>query len=568
MLFLLGLCVLMLCHCGILWHMQTGLNDLPDDIKTLKERVLNQIVLRNKEAEARNEFEAQIQNHLDTKKQLEKENHHYKIQVLSLQEQLNILLHKRFGSSSEKLSADQLRLFNEAEQETDTLEQGVQKETVDTVTVPEHERKKPGRKPLPKSLPREEIIYDLPEDEKVCPHEGHALKTIGEERTEQLDYIPAQVKVIEHVRLKYACPCCAEGVKIAPLPPQPVPKSIASPNLLAHVTVSKYADGLPLYRQEKQWQRLGIELGRGTLSNWMVGVGMLVQPLLNLLREQLLDGDYIQMDETPLQVLNEPGKTPQSQSYMWVQRGGPPGQTLVLFEYAPTRSGTVPVRLLDGFAGYLQTDGYEGYSAVCRQEGITQLGCMAHARRKFDDALKAQGKKKSNSNGNKASKGLNFIRKRYAIERTVKDSTPEARYRVRHEQAKPVLDEMKCWLDTSLEQVLPQSAIGKAIHYTTRQWPRLIAYLDDGQLHIDNNLVENAIRPFALGRKNWLFSKTQNGAKASAHLYSRVETAKANGLEPYHYLRVVYRELPKAKTLEDIEALLPVNIDREKMKIG
>ncbi|MCZ6803624.1 MAG: IS66 family transposase [Proteobacteria bacterium] len=548
--------------------MQTALKDLPNDIKTLKKMVLNQINLRQEEAETRNALAAQTQQHLDAKKQLEKENQNYKIQVLSLQEQLNILLHKRFGASSEKLSKDQLKLFNEAEQETDALEQTALEDTKDNITVPEHQRKKPGRKPLPKSLPREEIIYDLTDDEKFCPDDGHALKAIGEERTEQLDYIPAQVKVIEHVRLKYACPCCAQGVKIAPLPPQPLPKSIASPNLLAHVTVSKYADGLPLYRQEKQWQRLGIELGRGTLSNWMVGVGILVQPLINLLREALLANGYIQMDETPLQVLNEPGKTPQSQSYMWVQRGGPPGQTIVLFEYDPTRSGSVPVRLLDGFEGYLQTDGYEGYGAVCRQDGITQLGCMAHARRKFDEAIKAQGKKKLNSNGNKATKGLNFIGKLYAIERAIKDSTLEERYQARQEQTKPIIEEMKNWLETSLEQVPPQSAIGKAIYYTHRQWPKLIRYLDDGQLHIDNNLIENAIRPFALGRKNWLFSNTQNGAKASAHLYSLVETAKDNGLEPYHYLRHVYRELPKAQTLEDIEALLPANIVKEKIIIS
>ena len=224
---------------GIIWHMQTALNDLPDDIKTLKEMVLNQVALIALKEE-------ETQQHRESKKQLEKENHHYKIQVLSLQEQLNLLRHKRFGASSEKLSADQLRLFNEAEQEMDALEQTVSEETKDNVTVPKHERKKPGRKPLPKSLPREEIIYDLTEDEKVCPHDGHALKVIGEERTEQLDYIPAQVKVIDHVRLKYACPCCEQGVKIAPLPPQPLPKSMASPNLLAHVSVSKYADGLPL----------------------------------------------------------------------------------------------------------------------------------------------------------------------------------------------------------------------------------------------------------------------------------------------------------------------------------
>ena len=245
MVYCLTLFVFALLYYGILRHMQTVLNDLPNDIKTLKEMVLNQVALIALKEE-------ETQQHRESKKQLEKENNHYKIQVLSLQEQLNLLRHKRFGASSEKLSADQLRLFNEAEQETDALEQTVSEETKDNVTVPEHERKKPDRKPLPKNLPREEIIYDLADDEKFCPHDGHALKAIGEERTEQLDYIPAQVKVIDHVRLKYACPCCAQGVKIAPLPPQPLPKSIASPNLLAHVSVSKYADGLPLYRQEKQ----------------------------------------------------------------------------------------------------------------------------------------------------------------------------------------------------------------------------------------------------------------------------------------------------------------------------
>ena len=549
MVYCLSLFVFALLTYGILRRMQTAINDLPDDIKTLKEMVLNQVALREEETR--------------TRSTLEKENQHYKIQVLSLQEQLNLLRHKQFGASSEKLSEDQLKLFNEAEQEDEDFKQ----DAVEAITVPAHQRKKRGRKPLPKHLPREEIIYDLADDEKVCPQDGHALKEIGRERTEQLDYIPAQVKVIEHVRIKYACPCCTQGVKIAPLPAQPLPKSMASPNLLAHVTVSKYADGLPLYRQEKQWQRLGVDLGRGTLSNWMVGVGMLTQPLINLLRDHLLAGGYLQMDETTVQVLDEPGKTPQSQSYMWVQRGGPPGQTIILFDYEPSRKGSVPVRLLDDFQGYLQTDGYDGYGAVCRQDGITQVGCFAHARRKFDEAIKALGKKPSKSKGNKASKGLNFIRKLYAIEKTLKEKTSEQRYQVRQEEAKPIIKEMKAWLDTSIDQVPPTSAVGKAIHYTYRQWPKLIRYLDDGQLHIDNNLVENAIRPFALGRKNWLFSKTPNGAKASAHLYSLIETAKANGLEPYHYLRTTYRELPKANSLKDIEALLPHNIDKEKIKI-
>jgi len=203
---------------------------------------------------------------------------------------------------------------------------------------------------------------------------------------------------------------------------------------------------------------------------------------------------------------------------------------------------------------------------VCRQEGITQVGCFAPARRKFDEALKALGKKPSNSKDNKATKGLDFIRRRYGIEKTLHDNTPEQRYQVRQEQAKPILEEMKEWFDSSLDQVPPTSSVGKAIYYTPRQWPKLIRYLDDGQLHIDNNLIENAIWPFALGRKNRLFSKIPSGAKASANLHSLIETAKFNGLESYHYLRTVYRELPKAKTLEDIEVLLLINIDKEKFK--
>ena len=330
----------------ILLRMQKASIKLPDDIDALKELVLNKIAL-SKALEEENKTRT-------------KEVRHYKAKVLSLQEQLNLLLHKRFGTSSEKCSVDQLKLFDEAEQETESIEQQAEEQSIAIVG---HQRKKSVRKPLPKNLPREQVIHDLAEDEKTCPHDGHALKEIGRDVSEQLEYIPATVKVIEHVRLKYACPCCEQGIKIAPLPAQVIPKSFAGPGLLAHVAVSKYEDGLPLYRQEKQWQRLGVELGRGTLSNWMIRCGSdVVQPLINLLREQLLSTDYIQMDETPVQVLNEPGKTPQSQSYMWVQRGGPPSGKIILFEYEPSRS-----RLL----------------STHRAIAFITVGCFAHARRKL-----------------------------------------------------------------------------------------------------------------------------------------------------------------------------------------
>ncbi len=480
-------------------------------------------------------------------------------EIARLQEYVNVLLAKRYGPSSEKVPDEQLRLFNEAEQAAAT-----EPEPQAPIQVPAHERAKPGRRPLPEYLPRVEVVHELPEDERVCDHDGEALVEIGRESSEQLDIIPAQVRVIRHVRIKYACPCCHIGVKSAPMPAQPIPKSIASPGLLAHVAVGKYQDSLPLYRQEAILRRSGVELPRATLAGWMVKMGLLIQGLINLMREQLLDYDIVQMDETRVQVLKEPGKAATALSYMWVARGGPPEKVVILFDYDPTRSGDVPKRLLAGFAGYLQTDGYEGYNAVGREPEILRLACAAHCRRKFDEAVKAQGKmgKAGAAKAGKAWQGLAYFQKLYRIEAEVKDQGPEVRYQVRREQAKPVLDEIRTWLDASLPQVPPQTATGRALTYLDGQWAGLIRYLDDGRLEIDNNLVENAIRPFALGRKNWLFSDTVGGVKASANLYSLIETAKANGLDPYAYLRYVFTELPKADTVEAIEALLPYNVDK------
>ena len=482
------------------------------------------------------------------------------LEIARLQEYVNVLLAKRYGPSSEKVPEEQLRLFNEAEQQEAAPEPQPQA----PVQVPAHERAKPGRRALPEYLPRVEVVHELPEEARVCDHDGEALVEIGRESSEQLDIIPAQVRVIRHVRIKYACPCCHIGVKSAPMPAQPIAKSIASPGLLAHIAVAKYQDGLPLYRQEAILRRSGVELPRATLAGWMVKMGVLIQVLIDAMREHLLAYDIVQMDETRVQVLKEPGKAATALSYMWVARGGPPDKPVVLFDYDPTRSGDVPKRLLAGFAGYLQSDGYEGYNAVGREPDIIRVGCAAHCRRKFDEAVKAQSKsgKAGPAKAGKAWQGLAYFQKLYRIEAEIKGQSPEVRHRVRREQAKPLLDEIRTWLDASLPQVPPQSATGRALTYLDGQWEALIRYLDDGRLEIDNNLLENAIRPFALGRKNWLFSDTVGGAKASANLYSLIETAKANGLDPYAYLRYVFTELPKADTPEAIEALLPYNVDK------
>lgn len=525
---------------------------LPDDLDALKSLLI-------KQQESNAQLRSENRSIVDKNEQLSTENQHYKEKVLSLQEQLNLALARRYAASSEKLSPDQIRLFDEAEQatveETDT-EQA-------RISVPAHTRKRSGRKKLPESLPRVDVIHELRKDARVCPHDGKVLKEINTVISEQLDIIPAKIQVIRHIRKQYACEC-GQCIQTAPLPAQPIPKSLASPGLLAHITVSKYQDALPLYRQETILQRIGVDLPRATLANWMVRAGILVQPVINLLRDRLLGYDIVQMDETTVQVLKEPGKTAQSKSYLWLQRGGPPETPVLLFDYDPSRAQSVPQRLLAEFKGYLQTDGYEGYNAVVAMNGLTHVGCMAHARRKFSEAVKAQGKKKQNG---KAQRGLAFIQKLYRIEKQARMFEPEARHRHRQQHARPVLDKLRYWLDEVLPQVPPTSATGKALNYLHNEWPKLVRYLDDGRLEVDNNQAENAIRPFVVGRKNWLFSDSVNGVKASANLYSLIETAKANGLEPYAYLRYLFTALPRATTVEAIEVLLPGTINPDQMKL-
>jgi transposase len=488
--------------------------------------------------------------------------------IENLEEALRLIRHKMFGRKSEAAPREQLGLFNEAEAILDT-EDGGEAE----VRVPAHTRKRGGRRPLPEALPRIEILHDLPEAEKVCPTDGHALVEISREVSEQLEVIPATVQVLQHVRPKYACPACKTGVRIAPMPPAMVPKSLASPSLLAYVAVSKYADALPLYRQEAMLERAGIDLSRATLASWMVKFGQGVQPLVNLMREELIAGDFLQMDETRFQVLKEPGKTATSQSYLWVQRGEPlEGRPLVLYDYDPSRSGEVPKRLLEGFRGYLQTDGYEGYGAVCEANGLVHVGCWAHARRRFDEAVKGQGRgalrkkaKLRSAKETKALQGFDRIRKLYRIEKNLVGGSPEERRGRRQELSAPVLAELRGWLDTSLGSVPPKSLAGRALAYLDKQWPKLVRYLDDGRIPMDTNLVENAIRPFVVGRKNWMFADTVHGAEASANLYSLVQTARMNALEPYAYLRLVAAALPKAATLEEIEALLPHRLSAQRL---
>ena len=415
--------------------------------------------------------------------------HHAERRAELLQEKLNLALAHRYAARSEKLSADQLKLFNEAEMES-AAHPVEDEEPLPATVIAEHTRQKgkPGRKPLPASLPRVVIRHTLPESERLCPHDGRVMTVIGEEVSEQLDIVPATIQVLRHIREKYGC-SCEGGVKIVPLPHQPIPKSMASPGLLAHVAVSKYQDALPLYRQETILQRIGVELPRATLAAWMIKAGILIQPLINLMRDRLLGYDILQMDETTVQVLKEPGKTTQSKSYLWVQRGGPPETPIILFDYDPGRGATVPLRLLEGFKGVLQTDGYDAYNAVVKAQKLTHAGCAAHARRKFDEAVKAQGK---HHKSGLADEGLRQIQKLYRIEKTVREATPDDRYAYRLAHAQPLWKALREWLDACLPQVPPQTALGKALGYLHNEWEKLLVYLQDGRLEIDNNTA-NAV---------------------------------------------------------------------------
>ena len=471
-----------------------------------------------------------------------------------LEDYIRALKQKQYGASSEKLDAIQVDIFEEESNDSDAAELPEAEPESDATTVAAPSRKI-RRVSIPKALPRVDVIYDVADSEKFCPHDGTALKHIGAETHEQLEIIPATIQVLNHIRLKYACPCCQQYLITAPKPAQPIEKSIASPGLLAFIATQKYVDAQPLYRQIESFKRIGIELDRATLADWMKKCGALLQPLINLIHEKMLAQKYLHMDETRVQVLNEPDRAAEAQSFMWVVRSTVPTCAAVLFHYEPSRSGSIPVTLLQDFNGALMVDGYAGYNAVCTQNAITRLGCWAHARRKFVEAQKIQPKGKVG----RADQGLAFIQSLYRIEQTLKDKAIAEKTVIRQQQAQPILDKLRQWLEKSLPQTPPQTPIGKALLYLHYQWPHLIHYVKDGAYPIDNNAAENAIRPFVIGRKNWLFSASQKGATSSANLYSVIETAKANNIEPSAYLQKVFTDLPNAKTLEDVEALLPWN---------
>ncbi|MFV1985593.1 MAG: IS66 family transposase [Thiohalomonadales bacterium] len=482
-----------------------------------------------------------------------------KDQYKNLLEQFRLSQQKQFGKSSETSDA-QLGLFNEAEniaEEEQKEKADAEKENISGT------RNQPKRRPLPKDLPRETVIHDISDADKICIDCGHALHKMGEEKSEQLEFVPAHVKVIENIRLKYSCRSCElQGIKthikIAPAPNSPIPKSMATPSLLSHVITNKYQYALPLYRQESLFKQYGIDLNRKTLSSWMLKIIPLLNPVYKLLHQIQLKQTAIHADETPLTVIH----ADKNKCYMWVYCTGTDSPknkaqskkhdspNIVLYDYQNSRSAQCVNDYLQTYNGYLQVDGYAGYEST----KTTLVGCWAHARRKFMDVKKTQVKGKIG----KADWAINHIQKLYRIEKEIKDKSAEEKYKIRQKQSKALLEEFKKWLDKSVQHVPPTSSIGKAIAYCIRQWPKLKTYIESGELNIDNNRAERALKPFVIGRKNWMFANTENGATASAVLYSLIETAKANGLIPFDYLKLLFEKLPGYS--EEIIDLMPWNV--------
>ena len=483
--------------------------------------------------------------------------------VAWLMEQFRLAQHRRFGASSEKSSerdVDQLNLFNEAEIASDILIP-----EPELTEVEKHFRKRGNmvnRNDLPDNLPIETVEHDLPADEQICPECDGDLHVMGTEALRrELKLIPAKAVIVEHIRKIYACRHCEKDGCGVPIVKATVSNPIirggfASAEAVAHIATQKFVMAIPLYRQEQEWARYGINLSRQTMSNWLIKATFdWLEPIYDALKEMLCLREVLHADETTLQVLHEAGKEAGSKSYMWLYRtGGDTNCPIVLYDYQPDRKAEHPKRFLENFSGYLHADGYDGYHAL--SDNIKVAGCFSHARRKFDEAIKGLSKK--DQAGSTAMIGKRFCDKLFSLERDFAKLSPEERFEKRQEVSKPVFDEFYKWLSTLNPP--PKTGLYTAVIYSRNQRGYLERYLEDGRLEISNNRAERSIKPFVIGRKNWLFANTPRGAKASAILFSIIETAKENDLNPFAYLTYVFNNAPNwdiLKNADCLERLLP-----------
>ena len=510
--------------------MRLAIDQLPDDIETLKR------LLIERDAQAR-----------ATREELYAE----RLLVEKLKLQIARFKRMQFGRRSERHDerVAQLELIVE-ELEANLPPAEETAPVAPAADVPAKD--KPVRKPLPEHLPRtvQEHAPDC-----GCPHCGTLLKRIGEDVSEQLEFVPEHFKVIRTVRPKMSCPKCATVVQ-APMPSRPIPKSIAGPGLLAHVIVSKYLDHLPLYRQSEIYARQGIDLDRSTMAGWIGALGTLVEPLVDAIGRYVVAGAKIHGDDTPVPVLDPGrGKTKTGRLWVYVRDDRPSGSLdppAAWYRYTKTREGAHPHKHLGKFRGVLQADGFSGFNILYESGSICEAGCWAHARRKFFDLHEA-------TNSPLAAEALTRIQALYAIEDRIRGRTPEERRSVRQEEAAPLLEQLHQWLVTSLTKVSAKSEVAAAINYSLKRWEALTRYCNDGLIEIDNNAAERALRGPVLSRKNFLFAGADSGGERAAAMYTLLQTAKLQGMDPEAYLRFVLERIAD-HPINRIDELLPWNV--------
>ena len=490
---------------------------------------------------------------------LRNENHTLAGDNVRLSETIKIYQLRLFAKKSEKLPKEQQPgLFDEAEGEEKKLAADTPQEKVRVC----YERiKTAGRKPLPSDLPRVEEKIDFSDEQKAQMERTGTLKRIGADINEKLEIIPQRIHVLKQITYKYSYkPHNGESKIITPSKKeQLLPQGIATPSSASYVMTSKFVDGIPFYRQERIFKRLQIDVSRQTMANWQIYLYYnYLSRLIDLMKRDLHQSYLVGVDETPVQVVVAKNKPPSGKSYMWVYRGYQTDKVILLYDYQPDKKGIHPKDYLTGYSGYLQTDGYRGYNDLASSGQIKHLGCWAHVRRKFVEYFK--GLKNQEQHEDRII--LDLIGSLYTVEKQIRENklSPEAVYQLRQAQSVPLVKKIQSWLKENVTKYPPSLHMGKAINYALNQWDSLIVYLEDGRLPIDNNLVENAIRPFVIGRKNWLFSYSTKGAASSAAFYSLIETAKANNKEPYAYLKELFEKLPSAQNDQDYRKLLPYNL--------
>jgi transposase len=474
---------------------------------------------------------------------------------LQFEQRVEQLLQRLYGPKAERIDPAQLALFAQEMVAAPEPEPAPEEEApAPTPAV----KRGHGRKPLPKDLPRKRIVHEVAAEDKVCPECGADKKRIGEEVSEQIEYVPASLFILEHVRPKYACPCCQEHVVVAQKPGKVIEKGLPGPGLVAHVITSKYCDHLPLYRQQFMYARHGLEISRKTLCGWVMAAADKAQRLIELMKNDVLASQVIHTDDTPVRVQGEDDNGAFTGRF-WVYVGDE-AHPYTVYDYTPSRKRDGPAAFLDDYKGYLQADAFGGYDGIYASGHVIEVACWAHARRKFYEAR--------STDSNRAHRVLAWIRQLYEIERDGKKLSADDRHALRQAKSKPIFESVKTpagsqdiegvkdWLVKQQATVLPKSPIGEAVNYTLNNWTALTRYLDDGILDIDNNQAEQALRGIAIGRKNWLFLGSDRGGRAAAVHYTLIQSAKRHGLDPFAYLRDVLLRLTTEPGVE-VPSLLP-----------